>query len=276
METLSRRNFNNYRLIILTLLLVSCTKKINYPISIIYVDEKTEKVLGDFPIARKNYVEMVKALRAYSPKLVVLKLFFDSVKDGDEIFLELKDDHVYTQASALEDDSEAKFEIQNSIADNDIGLIDNKSIIYPNKKIESIMKGVGFVDAPANNEGKPYGFYLIRSYQNKIYPSLPLLIYSHIVNEKIEVTQKNVKVGKKEFKIDKNGEVNFEYFRNRKKFKYYSFIDVIENKINKDELKDNIVVIFYKGNKLTEPVAANGETYNPAEVVSDAIDFMFR
>jgi CHASE2 domain-containing sensor protein len=267
-----------FRILILlscTVFITSCASKMNkhHPIVIVYVDEKTEKKLGDeFPISRGHYVRFVKAIQTYKPEAVILKVFFDSNKKGDTKFSELQAYNVFTQAAAIKDKTEFTGNISGSIANNEFGLAENKSVIYPNKNITNGMDGVGFVDAPTNKEGLPYSFYLLRSYKGKVYPSLPLVILEHVKKSKAILKQNSVVVDDVDVAYDKKGIMNFEYNKDRSLYKTYSFIDVLEKKLPVDTFNNSIVVVFYKGKKLPPIKAYNGESYSPAEIVSDSIN----
>lgn len=264
----------NLPLILLCFCVSACATKMNkrHPVSIIYIDEKTEASLGDFPLKRNHYVQLVKSLQAYAPHSVVLKFFFDAKTDEDKSFKEIEDVRVYTQASALPSSTEWTGAIPNDLGKNVIGLQENFSVLYPNKTIYKSLDGAGFVDAPTNKEGQPRDFYLLRAYRRNLYPSLPLLILADVEGESPQVHRNKVVVGSRVLPMDNDGVFHFDYNKDRSLYRQHSFIDVIEGNVSKDAFKNHIVVVFYQGPKLIPVKAANGLKYNPAEVVSDAIN----
>lgn len=243
-----------------------------HPISIVYIDEKTEKVIGDFPVKRNHYVDLVKKIQKYKPHAVVLKFFLDSRKKEDRLFNEIKKYRVYTQASAVKDSSEYKGKIKGSLGENKYNFEDNKSVIYPNKRILRNLDGVGFVDAPTNSKGQPYSFYLVRSYRGELFPSLPIKILEDIKMSPASINSSGVRVGKKTIPMNNKGIFDFDYDKHTGLYREYSFIDVLDQKLPLDTFKNHIVVVFYKGKKLAPIKATNEHHYNPAEVVSDAIN----
>ena len=55
----------------------------HHPISILYVDEASQKALGKFPIDRRHYADLLTQLAPAKPRFVVLKFFFTDPRPGD-------------------------------------------------------------------------------------------------------------------------------------------------------------------------------------------------
>ena len=93
-----------------------------------------------------------------------------------------------------------------------------------------------------------------------------------ILGEKALLKSGEIRIGKSKAPIDTNGVYHFEYNKNKNLFKEYSFIDLLNEKVDGSKLKNNIIIVFYKGDKLRPVEASNGVEYNPAEVVADVIN----
>lgn len=262
-------------------LLFSCATtgkyKINstYPLSIIYVDEKTEKQLGEFPLKRQYYGELVQKLQESKPKYIILKFFFDQEKPGDEEFIaKIKDyKNILTQASSFWDHEENKVDIRRySFARNEIRFPQKNNVMFPYPKMRKAFDGVGFVNATVTEKGEVNSFELVSDYKGRLYQSLPLFILHKETGGNLQLLGKRIKVGNLPVPINIDGSFKLRLSRPGKLYPTYSFIDVINGKIDPTFFKNHIVIVFYRGDKISPAKGVNGFEYNPAEVVADAIN----
>ena len=184
-------------------------------IVIIYVDEKTEKKLGDFPIDRSHYSRLIRVISKYDPRYIILKFFYDQKKEGDDqLISELKKHkNVFTQAFSYQGDNESKIDISKYSIGNDFraNVDTNKSLIFPYKEISRAFSGIGFVNGVQSKDGKLEDFQIISSYEGNLYPSLPLLVYSSNVGAKPEIRDKKLYVGAKVFNLGEKLGMNMKF-----------------------------------------------------------------
>lgn len=241
------------------------------PISIIYVDEATEKKIGDWPISRDYYAKALKIIfDDQRARIAVLKIFLDSDKPQDDVLAETlkKYPYVYTQALAVEEDERWKDKIPLKVlGPNTFNYEDSNSGWFPNKKLAPHFRGVGLVNGKDNEKEENVGFYIVNSIQKKIYPSLPLLLSAEWRKEKLSFNPS---------KLNKDGSISMPPFPAKLPWKTYSFIDLLEQKIPKNDLQDKMVFIFYNGKKSSPLKFPEGKTYNPAEVIALLTDYLIQ
>ena len=72
---------------LLIVLLITFIKSLAFAASddilLVYVDKKTEKILGEFLIDISHYSTFLKKVSKYKPRYIILKFFFDIRKEGD-------------------------------------------------------------------------------------------------------------------------------------------------------------------------------------------------
>jgi hypothetical protein len=107
---------------------------------------------------------------------------------------------------------------------------------------------------------------------NNIYPSLPLLILQKEIGEKISIDKNEVKIGSVNIPINSNGSFPIKLSKPNKLYKSYSFIDVLQDKIDGKHFKGNIVIVFLNGEKAPMYKTGSGEFRNVVEIVADAIN----
>lgn len=245
-------------------------------IVLIYVDQKTEKSLGDFPIARSHYAKLVEVASKHKPKYIILKFFYDLKKEGDEVLINeiKKHKNILTQAYSYSGDEKSSMDIsKHAISTKGLKLDQIDTLIYPYKEMVEAFSGIGFVNGISNQEGKAIDFEIFSSYKGKVYPSLPLLVLEKEMNAKSTIENNILRIGSKEIKIKKDFGMKLK-LKKPGSYKTFSMIDVIKGRIDKKELENKILIVFYNGPKLTLAPAVNGYSYNPAEFVANAIEHL--
>lgn len=259
-------------LLMITLIFVN-TANGSLPISIVYVDAKTEKELGEFPISRAHYAKLVKKLNDAKAKYIILKFFFDNKTPADQQLInELKKyNNIFTQAYSYQSEKDSELKIESDFSRGKTKKQLNNDIIFPYPEMMSAMSGVGFVNGILNEDEKLSDFELVSEYKGNIYPSLPLVILERELGAKAVFDNKSVSI--KQHKIKLGNDYGFGLKLNKPEYyKTYSMIDILNDRIANDKIKDQLVIIFYDGDKLQKAKAINEKMYNPAEVVANAID----
>jgi CHASE2 domain-containing sensor protein len=250
-----------------------------YPISIVYIDTLTETELGIFPIKRNYYAQLIEKLEKFNPKYIILKIFFTDKTDNDFLLIETlkKYDNILTQAAVVSGKGEDKFNLLSGyqITVNSYSFPNYNNAWLPYYELGKHFDGIGFVNAFfEENEFKE--FNLFNSLNNKIYPSIPLLILQKEIGKKISIDKNEVKIGSVNIPINSNGSFPIKFSKSKKLYKSYSFLDVLQDKIDGNFFKDNIVIVFLNGEKAPMYKTGSDEPRNVAEIVADAINTALR
>lgn len=265
------------KLILCFLILFFSNANASTNIALVYVDAKTEKALGEFPLKRSEYAKFLKSVKSYNPKIVILKFFFDLKKPEDSVLIkELKNhNNVYTQAASFKGEKPIEMDLSGYEIDTDKtkknGFV---TTWFPYKDMAKAYRGVGFVNGIEDVKQRAQDFEIISSYNGKLYPSLPLLLYLHDKGINAKVRKGFLIVGDKKIKLEKNYGMKLKPKKSGS-YKSYSMIDVINKKVEKENLQNKVLIVFYKGDKLKPRPAVNGDAYNPAEYVANAIDHFY-
>lgn len=246
-------------------------------IAIIYVDQKTEKSLGEFPIVRSHYATLIKKLSDYKPRYTILKFFFDIKKKEDQTLIKeiKKHNNILTQAYSYQSKDVSQMDISSYALKGEVKKLPKRNtIMFPYPEMAKGFSGIGFVNGIADKDIVK-DFEIISNYKGKAYPSLPLVVLEKVLNTKAKISKETLVVGQKKFKLQQDLGMNLKWNKPGH-YPSYSMIDVLNDKIDKKKLENKILVVFYDGPKLTKAAAINGFSYNPAEVVANAIDHLLK
>jgi hypothetical protein len=272
------------------LFLVGCnSQKANYtmisemnninPIDIIYFDDKTANEIGNFPINRKYYAEILDIIEESSPKIVILKFFFDSSTESDQILHNSisKYDNVFTQTTSFiipEKPAELQQIKKLSLQDFEIPEISSSdSILLPNNIIIDDFAGIGFVDLVTNK--KYYKNYPIVSKVGDFYiPSLALSIGRYISETDPIFDNNELILGDKSFNA-LNGYLRIDLSKPGALYKTHSFIDIL-NKTDRTDFKNKIVMIYIDHPSVNTISSEYNLVHNNAEIIADTINTMLK
>jgi len=269
-------------LIILTLLLINCTyngqndeMNTRYPISIVYFDSLSQKKIGDFPINRKYYAELIDVIEEQKPKYIILKFFFADKTENDTRLIDIlhKYDNVLTQAAVLSSNRSCNPEVLKNyrITHNNYRFPDYNNAWLPYPELGNQFSGIGFVNILA--EGNTFKeFSLFNSLNGDIYPSLPLLILQREIEKDILIEQNKLSIGPVNIPVNSKGSFSVRLSQPNMLFKSYSFINVLNNKVDSKAFDNSIVIIFINGDKAPQFITGSTEPRNVAEILADAIN----
>ena len=246
-----------------------------YPISMIYIDSLTEMELGAFPIKRSYYAQLIEQIEKFMPKYIILKFFFTDKTNDDSLLINTlkKYNNVFTQAGVISDNGNTDFNVLSKyqIANNIYNFPNYDHAWFPYYELGKNFAGIGFVNAFIEDD-EFIEFNLINSLNNKLYPSLPLLILQKEIDEKIEISKTEVKVGSVKIPINSNGSFKINLSRPGKLYKSFSLLDILHNKIDGSLLTNNIIIVFINGKEAPKIKTGIGEPRIVAEIVADAIN----
>ena len=134
-----------------------------------------------------------------------------------------------------------------SNAQNDLT---SEKVSYPLMQFSSAAAGLGDINVWPDEDGTVRRTPMAVSYGDALYPTyaLELLrVYLGLDSKDLKITPADkVMLGRIEAPLDQNGLMNITYRGPGgpgKTFAYYSFFDVINNKVSADRFKDRIVLL---------------------------------
>ncbi|MBU0712850.1 CHASE2 domain-containing protein [bacterium] len=222
------------------------------PFTFIYVDIKTENKIGAFPYSRYIYAEAIKAASKNGAKAVVLKYFIDEPKDKNsdvklaESLLELP---VFLQCRLNVPENNPN-ELPKNFLSPEINIINSPNILAGNSgwiPLEILSENcynVGFVDIyPHKNN---FHIPVIGLYKNFPIKSLPIKIFEFLYSENIGIENRKLIFRGKSYKLTSELEYMFT-FPHKERLIKHSFVDLLEDRIDKKELSGKIVILGYDG-----------------------------
>ena len=247
-------------------------------ITIIDIDEKSLAEIGQFPWRRDIYAQILKNINQYNPASIAFDIFFSekdkqnpknllfelqknnnqlekiNVLDTDEIFINsLKKSKVIlpivgTISAQINNNSKPKLRIISKGNNPKNYLYNFRNKITSLKEINNAATGIGSISLLDGIDGIVRSVPLLLNINNEIWPSLSLESIRISNNQKnllIETDQagiKTIKTRKNLFKVDRNGIINIK-FKNYNKNNYISAIDIINNRFDKEQIKNQFILI---------------------------------
>ncbi|MDP3980671.1 MAG: CHASE2 domain-containing protein [Chlamydiota bacterium] len=202
---------------------------------VIEVDDKTYRNLGkQFPVSRTIYAEFLDKVASFNPKVIII----DSTIVGESNISKDED-------RLLEDViRNAKNVILSFYYDQ------NGTAILPLKDFAFVSAGIGFIDTPQDKDGVLRRSWLFKRDLNGKIVSFSLAVrglayYLSVPFEEIYFSQdKGLRLGDKlSVPVQRNGLLNIPFFIKRDDCIHISFVEVIQNQITGEMLKDKIVLV---------------------------------
>src|SRR5215471_8189912 len=225
----------------------------------------TSPVLSDIDSAKQQLDEDAKLAAALKDKKVVLPLFFElgSSLGGRP------------QALPPEVARSAMTVMQNPTgAQNDIT---SEKVTYPLMLFSSVAAGLGHINVWPDPDGSVRRTPMAVAYGETLYPSyaLELLrVYLGLESKDLVIIPaEKITLGRIEAPLDQNGLMNVTYRGPENTFFYYSFFDVLNDKVTADAFKDRIVLLGPTAVGLdTRWVTPAGANFPGAELTANVIE----
>ena len=272
--------------LIMVLLLISCVGDGNYneisemnklyPIEIVYFDEETANEIGDFPISRKYYADLIENIEKQNPKYVILKFFLDRESEEDLYLSKILNqyDNVFNQSTTFMESNYKEEELDKiALKGIDIELENYSNLLLPNELLKDSFCGVGLVDFIIE-ENRYIDFPVVSKVDGYILPSLGLLIAKEISKEKLRYEEGQLCFGEKRIELE-NGRMRIDISEPKKLYKTYSMIDILDEEKNYD-FENKIVIIFIEAPEVRVVKTKYKEKHNKAEIVADSINTILK
>jgi len=248
-----------------------------HPIEIIYIDQKTQAELGNFPIDRKYYAEIIDIIENDNPKLIFLKFFFDTKSESDQILESalLSYKNIVTQSTTLLEPSKDQINNYNnySIPNIEIETYQYEHMLLPNPQLLKGFDGLGLVDF-ITEDNKYKNLRLISKVGNYYIPSIALKIGMIVNNTQTYQKEDGIYLGKSR-KISDDEYLAIDLSEPNNFYKTYSFIDIINHEIQHD-FENKIIIIYIEDSAVRQISSEYGVPHNNAEIVADSINTILK
>ncbi|MBI5417015.1 adenylate/guanylate cyclase domain-containing protein [Candidatus Poribacteria bacterium] len=235
---------------------------INPDIVIIGIETKDLQEIGKWPWPRKIHAQLIDTLSEYKPKLIYFDMFFsepetehpeydDAVRDAAK-----RAGNVYFNYYFLANNIGEKEKKLNILPYINKFAFETKSV-YPETykdllpgvaKIYEECKGIGFINTEPESDGICRYIPLVIYYQNKIYPSVSILLamdYLDISRDEMQMKFGNkIKFKNYQIPIDEKGRMFINYVGGSQSFQYFSYTEILNKQIEFD-WKNKIVLVGF-------------------------------
>lgn len=289
-------------MIILIFLLVSCgripqfgtAERMNsrHEIVLVYVDAKSEEVLGRFPWGRDIHARLIRKIEEFEPLVLAMKFIYlekDSLHpEKDEALIQTIKSYknIFLECAAFEEDG-PKRDYSSLIKLKGEKPEDIAQYSYAELPFEELGKhsaGIGFVNAFTNKKREFLGYQLVVGLKDKIYPSLPLLIFTSVLgvdSSEIKVKKGEIMVGKIHLPLNPDGSFPIllskpgELYKNYSFVNILSFVDVLNGKVSGSKFRGKIVIVGYGGENFPVKFKTQFGEKIGTEIVADALNTLF-
>jgi len=243
-------------------------------VAIVDIDEKSLKVLGQWPWSRDKIAKILVNLTQAKALIIGLDMFFAEVDTKSPAYLSkkynlnIKKNNYDKYLSHILENTPTilgfYFNFENNITKN---ILPNIPAIFIQKNLKeeylfqakgyignipilqnSAYSG-GFVNMIPDVDGVVRHVPLVLKYDDLIYPSLAFEMFriasgeNKIIINYSDAGVDNIQIGNYKIKTDRFGRLFINYRGDKKKFKYISAIDIYNNDFNKSLIKDKFVLI---------------------------------
>jgi serine/threonine-protein kinase len=222
-------------------------------------------MLDQFETAKQKLDEDAKLAAALKDKKVVLPMFFElgSALGGKPEAL--PPEVARSAMTALINPNGA------------VNQIASEKVTYPLLLFSTAAAGVGHINVIPDSDGSVRRSPMAITYGDGLYPTyaLELLrVYLGLDPKDVKIIPADkIMLGKIEAPLDVNGLMNITYRGPEKTFFYYSFFDVLNDKVSADQFKDKIVLLGPTaaglGSQYVTPV---GAAFPGVELVANTIE----
>ncbi|MCX8081806.1 MAG: adenylate/guanylate cyclase domain-containing protein [bacterium] len=212
-------------------------------IVIIFIGDDTLSLLGEWPISREWYAEIVKILKGMGAKAIVFDILFVEQKEGDKEFVEAIKDAGNVVLPFFFDRPEVKK-----------GILEAEKIVEPVEEIKRYAVSTGFINIIPDKDGVIRKYPLFIDYNGKTYRSLDISVVEDILDGSILRMGKGfiefeIDGQKRKIPVNEDRSVYLNVYNDLKKFPNYSFVQVFQSYMGKasfvppDAFRDKIVII---------------------------------
>lgn len=246
-----------------------------HPISVIYVDEASQKELGKFPLDRRHYADLLTRLAPTKPRYVVLKFFFTDPRPGDAALIRALQSatNVLTQFAGVDQDEGYSVAQLASWArgSNTFSFPDFPHAWPPTPELAKAFTAAGTV-----NGGTQDGFFFVTSIRGIVYPSLPLVVLERELGRPAVIQRDHVTVGKVRVPLRPDGTFTFDLSEPGKLYPAHSFVDVLAGRVSANTFSNHVVLVFAQTPDAPVFRSSYAQPHGAAEIVADTINTVLK
>jgi len=272
-----------------------CAKELEYSeprIWLVEIDNKSVEKYGKFPWSRDKYADLIRKVSTGSPKLIIIKLFLDQLKNPDQdrqlaraiqksgnVILQARLSREKEAPTRLNKKFGLKHPIKHYSGTYSISMPSSDHGWIPAPIFQEHALDVGFVDilSTDNLKGIPLVVYYkgaISDTQGWTFPSLPLAIYRQFYGIKDFRLRHDPKALTVEFgghttSVGEQQElpVDWKYLH---KIHVQSVADVLQADFDSKIFSDVIVIIGYGGPEMPRSKLSNGQVVDGNRIIAAA------
>lgn len=233
-------------------------------IAIVAIDEKSVNELGRWPWDRKLIAELINNINFYGAKTVALDIVFSehTSENSDRLLakaISAKQNIVLgyffrEEKTELGKELQLKFEdkrikiLKISPNVNEIPILSYEGVELNIPDIEMSSNYAGFFNIVPDKDGIIRKLNLVMVHDGLIYPSLSLCALKNFIGDEIllnieEYGIDKIYIGNKRIHCDESGAMTINYYTDANKFKFFSAVDLIKKRLDKNAFKDKLVFI---------------------------------
>ena len=247
----------------------------HHPISILYVDEASQKALGKFPIDRRHYADLLTQLAPAKPRFVVLKFFFTDPRPGDAALIRAlqTETNVLTQFGGVpQDEGYSVAQLARwSRGSNTFSFPDFPHVWPPTPDLAKSFTAAGTV-----NLSTDHGFFLVTSIRGIDYPSLSLAVLEQELAASAVIHRDRVTAGKVSIPLRPDGTFTFDLSEPGKLYPAYSFVEVLTGRVPATTFSNQIVLVFARTPEAPLFPLGYPRPHDAAELVADTINTVLK
>lgn len=223
---------------------------------VIEIDDKSIAYLGQWPWSRDTHAQLLSALEPYSPKAIGFDILFSSNRYSNP-----QQDKVF--AKAIQQANNVVLPVTPR-RDNLKGV----SELLPQADLASNVRKLGHVDFEIDIDGIIRHTYLYAGYKRSTWPVFALALtqvaYPNKFNDNGEITAGDNWTRRDPVYI------NFSLPHQGNRIKHLSYIDVLNNQVNPEDLQGKIVLIGMNatamGDQFATPITTDHQTMSGVEI----------
>jgi len=251
-----------------------------HPIEIVYYTAESDSGLGEFPVERSIYGDLIEEIEKDEPAFIILKFFFDSEKKQDLALSNtiVKYNNILTQATTgLDPVRITPDSVLEKLSLDNISFksVDQKQIVLPNDTLLNSFSGIGMVDFISSNKNEYLNFQLISQVRGYYFPSLALKMGMMITGSEPAYKKDSINLGGKEL-LSINGMFRIDLSEPHGLYETYSFVEVLNRSKGDIDFSNKIIIVFIEDPAVRNVKSEYGKLHNAAEIVADSINTVLK
>ncbi|MCS7215334.1 MAG: adenylate/guanylate cyclase domain-containing protein [Thermodesulfovibrio sp.] len=221
------------------------------------IDEASIEKLGRWPWSRDILANLIDKLSEFDASVIALDIILSEIEKNDKVLADsmnragnvvLPVVFFYNKVSPENPlIASSAFNVLNSQSFEKYFPISAKDLLASEKIFNENAAAVGHINAFPDKDGTIRWEILFIEYYGYLIPSLSLKtvsIYLGIPPEKRVVdATRGIYLGKRYIPTDSWGRVLIYYYGGNETFKYLSIVDILENKVKREDIENKIVIV---------------------------------